>query len=174
MPKKEKVLTEGKIIEEIRQFCQQQKTLILATQSPLEVEPSKPLASYAPFIQDDSGNFYLFLSALANHSLNLKSHQSEKSQLSILLIEDEQTSRNLFARKRLNYSCSVSIRPREHPQWQKRIDQLQERFGKTIEVLSNLGDFSLYCLTPIEGHYVRSFGQAFELKDAKLPILRSQ
>ena len=174
MPKREKTLTEEKIIEEIKQFCQQHKTLILATQSPLEAEPSQPLASYAPFIQDDSGNFYLLLSALANHSQNLKSHQSEKSRLSILLIEDEKTSRNLFARKRLNYSCTVSIWPREHPQWQTRVDQLRERFGKTIDVLSGLGDFSLFCLTPIEGHYVRGFGQAYELKDGKFPVLRVQ
>ena len=173
MPRKEKALTEEKILEEIKEFCQQHKTLILATQSPTEAEPSQPLASYAPFIQDGLGNFYLLLSALANHSRNLASHESERSRLSILLIEDEKTSRNLFARKRLSYSCSVSILPREHPQWQKRVDQLQERFGKTIEVLSSLGDFSLYCLTPIEGQYVRGFGQAYELKDGRYPVLRN-
>ena len=174
MPKKEKVLTEELIIEEIKEFCRQRKTLIIATQSPSEAEPSQPLASYAPFIQDDPGNFYLFLSGLANHSQNLKSHQSEKSRLSVLLIEDEKTSRNLFARKRLNYSCTVSVWPREHPQWQNRVDQFQERFGKTIKVLSSLGDFSLYRLTPIEGHYVRGFGQAYELRDGKFPVLRTR
>lgn len=174
MPKKEKILTEEMIIDEIIQFRQRQKTLMLATQSVLDSKISEPLASYAPFIEDEAGHFFLFLSGLAGHSVNLKSHQNEQTQISILLIEDEQSSRNIFARKRLNYSCQVSIWPREHPQWQEKINKLQERFGKTIEVLAGLGDFCLYCLTPVEGNYVRGFGQAYELKNAKLPVLRSQ
>ncbi|MCW8929840.1 MAG: hypothetical protein OQL19_06345 [Gammaproteobacteria bacterium] len=174
MSKKEKILTKEMIIDEIKLFRQQQKTLILATQSPVDVEPNQTLASYAPFIEDETGNFYLLLSGLASHSVNLKFHQNQESLLSILLIEDEQTSRNLFARKRLNYTCTVSIWPRDHSQWQEKIDQFKQRFGKTIDVLSSLGDFNLYCLIPMEGNYVRGFGQAYKLIDGKNPILRSQ
>jgi len=170
MAKKEKIISEEVIIEEVRLFCQQQKTLILASSSP---DSAQPLASYAPFIKED-GCFFLFLSGLAAHSLNLKNHQAESSQLSVLLIEDEQSSRNLFARKRLNYSCTVSIWSREHPQWQKMLNKLEERFGKTVSVLSGLGDFNLYCLTPVDGNYVRGFGQAYDLKDAKYPVLKTR
>lgn len=153
-------LTEESLCEEIRCFRQQQKTLILASQSP----DNHPLASYAPFIEDDEGNFYLLLSGLASHSINLQNHQSEHTTLSILLIEDEQTARNLFARKRLNYTCQVTSWSKKHPQWQGKIAELQEKFGKTIEVLAALSDFKLYCLSPIKGQYVRGFGQAYELK----------
>ncbi len=173
MPKKERLLTEEMLLVEINQFRQQQKTLILASHSSGASQAMQPLASYAPFIEDEAGHFYLFLSGLASHSVNLKCHQDEQSKLSVLLIEDEQASRNIFARKRLNYSCTVSIWPREHPQWQEKIDKFQEEFGKTIELLSGLGDFNLYCLTPAEGNYVRGFGQAYELKDAKHPILKT-
>ena len=174
MPKQERLLTEAMLLEEISQFRQQQKTLILASQSSTASQEMQPLASYAPFIEDEAGHFYLFLSSLASHSVNLKYHQDEQSKLSVLLIEDEQLSRNLFARKRLTYSCTVSIWPREHPQWQEKIDKFREKFGKTIEVLSALGDFNLYCLTPSEGNYVRGFGQAYELKEGRHPSLRNK
>ena len=167
--KKENKPSKESLCEEIRCFRQQQKSLILATQSP----QSLPLASYAPFIEDEQGNFYLLLSGLAGHSVNLQYHQQQQSTLSILLIEDEQTARNIFARKRLSYTCNVDIWSREHPQWQEKIDALQARFGKTIEVLADLGDFRLYCLRPIKGQYVRGFGQAYELENALEPILIS-
>lgn len=174
MQKKEKIITEKMILEEISKFRQQQKTLILASQSLDVSNEQQPLASYAPFVEDEAGNFYVFLSGLAQHSMNLKSHQDTQSQLSILLIEDEQSSRNLFARKRLSYSCTVSLWPREHPQWQEKIDQLQHRFGKTIEVLASLGDFNLFCLTSVAGNYVRGFAQAYELVNAIKPVLRKK
>ncbi len=170
MSKKNKVISEAQILEEIKHFRQQQKTLILASQSPDDSKAQQPLASYAPFIEDEAC-FYLFLSGLASHSVNLINHHNDQTKISILLIEDEQDARNIFARKRLNYSCQVSIWPRDHPQWQEKVDKLQARFGKTIELLSSLGDFNLYCLIPDEGHYVRGFGQAYELKDGKAPTL---
>ncbi len=99
MAKKEKIISEEMIAEEVRQFCQQQKTLMLASSSP---DNAQPLVSYAPFIEE-GGDFFLFLS-----------------------------------------------------------------------VLSGLGDFNLYCLTPVDGNYVRGFGQAYELRDAKYPVLTTQ
>ena len=124
MTKKERVLTEAMLIEEIIQFREQQKTLILATLSLDSSQECQPLASYAPFIEDEKGHFYVFLSGLASHSVNLNCHHDKQSKLSVLLIEDEQSARNLFARKRLSYSCTVSIWPREHLQWQEKIDKL--------------------------------------------------
>ncbi len=167
MTKKSDLPTADTLIDEINSFRQQQKTLQLATC----YKNHEPLASYAPFVEDEAGNFYLLLSGLAAHSTNLQWHQSVQNPISVLLIEDEQTARNLFARRRLTYSCTVAIWSREHPQWQPIIEQLQTKFGNTIEVLSSLGDFKLYCLTPMQGNYVRGFGQAFELKEAKHPII---
>lgn len=163
-------LTVKDIMAEIADFRQQQKTLILATSS----SEQQPLASYAPFIEDNEGRFYLLLSALAEHSVNLHQHQSEQGRMSVLLIEDEHSCRNLFARKRLSYQCEVDIWSREHSQWQSIIKRLQEQFGKTIEVLAGLGDFKLYQLTPKQGNYVRGFGQAYELDDAKVPIFKDK
>ncbi len=165
--KKDNKPSKESLIEEIRCFRQQQKSLILSSLSP----DNTPLASYAPFIEDEQGNFYLLLSGLASHSINLQYHQSKQLNCSILLIEDEQTARNIFARKRLSYNCQVNSWSREHPQWQEKINTLQDKFGKTIEVLASLGDFKIYCLSPIAGQYVRGFGQAYKLKNALIPEL---
>jgi heme iron utilization protein len=172
--KKDKRPSAENIKQEITEFREQQKTLILATLSETSSAMNEPLASYAPFVEDEDGHFYLLLSALAAHSSNLRQHQNKSGKFSILLIEDESASRNLFARKRLTYECRVTIWPREHPQWQMIIDKLQAAFGKTIEVLAALEDFSLYCLTPEKGNYVRGFGQAYEIQTDQLPKLRTQ
>ncbi len=169
MSAKDKRLTNEQLCEEIRRFRQQQRTLILASQS---VE-QQVLASYAPFVEDEQGNFFILLSGLATHSRNVQQHQHEQTMLSVLFIEDEQLARNVFARKRLNYSCQVSIIPRKHEKWQEKITLLQDKLGKTIDLLSALADFELFCLSPQKGYYVRGFGQAYELDSKQQPLLIS-
>jgi len=161
------LITATQLMDEIKLFRQSQQSLMLASCT----SENDPLASYAPFVEDDSGCFYLLLSDIAAHSVNLRSHQTQNKQLSILLIEDEKKSRNIFARKRLSYNCMVSLYSRDDPVWQDIIDKLYDKFGKTIELLAGLSDFNLYCLNPCQGNYVRGFGQAYELKDAKVPVL---
>ena len=157
------------IMAEISQFRQQQQSLILASS-----KDGKVLCSYAPFVVDDQGRFFLLLSGLAEHSANLYEHQSQQRNLSVLLIEDEQQARNIFARKRLSYQCKVVIWSREHPHWSSTIELLQEKFGSTVDVLAGLGDFKLYQLTPEQGNYVRGFGQAYELLDGTVPMLKTK
>ena len=61
----------------------------------------KPNGSYAPYIVDEKGYFYIFVSRLASHTRDLL----ENPELSILLAEDEGDARQLFARKRASYYC---------------------------------------------------------------------
>jgi putative heme iron utilization protein len=156
-------LTDTVLKEEITQFIQQQQTLMIASLSHSLSTEKWPLASYAPFVEN-KGDFYLLLSDLAHHSDNLKQHQATQCPLSILLIEDEKNTRNLFARKRLSYSCNIQIVSRKNQQWQQNIDLLHHKLGSTVSLLSSLTDFNLYCLHPILGHYIRGFGQAYTLE----------
>jgi putative heme iron utilization protein len=160
-------LTPEQVNNEVAQFRSQHKTLIIASSS----DANEPLTSYAPFVENE-GNFYVLLSGLAAHAQNLQQHEAMQRQVSVLLIEDEGQTRNLFARKRLTYTCQVSVWNREHPMWDKVIDQMLEQLGKTIEVLAGLADFKLYQLTPLQGNYVHGFGQAYELKKDALPRLK--
>ena len=166
MAKEKTQLTAEMIAREVVEFRRQHRTLILASSS----EAQEPLASYAPFIEDEQGHFYVLLSGLAAHSTNLLHHTQTGRLVSVLLIEDEQQTRNLFARKRLSYQCEVQVFSRKTSRWQPLIELMQERLGKTIEVLAGLGDFQLFCLMPKQGNYVRGFGQAYELDERSQPV----
>ncbi len=137
-------------------FKQSVKTLQLST---LTVE-GKPNASYSPFIVDKQGNFYIFVSQLASHTQDLLANP----QASILLIQDEAETRQIFARKRISYQCDVEVVGDESQNYQKMLDALEERFGNIVELLRTLPDFILFRLKPSQGQYVKGFGKAYTLK----------
>ncbi len=77
-------MEEGILKESFANFKQSVKTLQLST---LTTE-GKPNASYSPFVTDEQGNFYIFISQLASHTQDLLANL----QASILLIQDEAES----------------------------------------------------------------------------------
>lgn len=141
-------------LQEYRQLLQamlvDRKTLQLATQG--EVGPE---ASYAPFLYDE-GRFYLFISELAGHTRNLL----RDPRAGIMLIEDEQSSRNLFARQRVTFQCRVAEIARTEACYETLLDKLAVQQGNTIGLLRTLGDFRLLQLTPEQGRLVVGFGKA--------------
>ncbi len=151
---------------EARSFRAARQTLLLATSAPDGV----PDASYAPFILDDAENPCIFISRLARHTQNLLANP----RVSVMLIEDESTARNLFGRKRLTFDCNAVEIPRDSEQGNELLDRFEARFGKTIALLRTLGDFHLFRLEVISGGYVRGFGQAWDLADASLNIAQQK
>lgn len=132
-----------------------QQTLILSTATANGV----PNISYAPFARDHAGLFYIYVSEMAEHTVNLL----RNPQASILFIRPESESRNLFARERAVLDCSVKEIIRGTEIHTRQIKALQEKFGKIISLLSTLPDFHLFALRPECGRYVAGFGQAFTI-----------
>ena len=118
-----------------------------------------PEASYSPSIVDEGRNFYVHVSELASHTSNLR----DSARASVLIIEDESTAENLFARKRVAYQCSASLIERHSDQWESVIDQFEEKFGKIVGFLRTMEDFHLFKLTPTSGRLVLGFGQAYDV-----------
>ena len=118
-----------------------------------------PAASYAPYILDNAGNFYIYVSALAKHTGNLK----RTLKTSLMLIEDEDRAGSLFARKRVTWDCEVETIERDTEEFDTRITAFTERFGDIMDTLANMTDFSLFRLKPGNGVLVLGFGQAFRL-----------
>ncbi|MEE9494872.1 MAG: pyridoxamine 5'-phosphate oxidase family protein [Gammaproteobacteria bacterium] len=147
-------LDENSINQELLDFREGFKTVLLSTAS----RSADPECSYAPFVLED-GAFYIYVSMLASHTRNLL----ENPQCSVLFIEDESASKNIFARRRLGYRCSVTVIARDNSQWNELMDQFTDRFGKTVDVLRGLADFHLICLRPESGQFVKGFSQAFAL-----------
>ncbi|MFM8397076.1 MAG: pyridoxamine 5'-phosphate oxidase family protein, partial [Pirellula sp.] len=69
---------------------------------------NQPNASYAPFVEH-AGAFYVLISGLAKHTSNLLT----TGQCHVMFIADEKDSVNVFARKRVSYTCEVSIIERQ-------------------------------------------------------------
>ncbi len=118
-----------------------------------------PEISYAPFIEDQRGNFWIFISELASHTANLQC----RPDCSVLFIRDEQQTRNLFARERLSWRCRAQQCDAASETGVQILDQMAELHGETLSLLRQLPDFRLYCLKPLEGRYVSGFGKAWRV-----------
>lgn len=141
--------------ETLGQLLEKARTLQLATLDAL----GEPSISYAPFVQDDAGNFYIFVSGLASHTQEILNHP----QVAVLVIADEQEARQIFARTRATYRCAAEVVAREEAIYPLILEAMEGRFGNVVGLLRGLGDFVLFRLKPQSGRFVMGFGQAFVL-----------
>ncbi len=147
------------VIQECDALIKHCQSLIMSTLD----EAHQPHVSYTPFVRRDNA-FYVFLSDLASHTRHLKTHP----QTSIMLIEDEQNTRQIFARTRVIYECTAELVSRDSAMWNPVLEKLQDRFGEIISTLRELSDFNLFRLTPEQGTFVKGFGQAYRLEGEHL------
>ncbi len=152
--------SEPNLPQEVIDFRYNFKSVVLATIS----SDGDPDASYTPYTPDDSGNFLIFVSELAQHTKNLL----HSPKISLLWIEAEEHSRNLFARRRLTLQCDARELQSGTAQWDAALTRMQHLHGKTIEVLRSLPDFHLFTLTAHRGNYVRGFAKAFTASGEEL------
>lgn len=139
------------------------QTLGLSTLS----EDGKPKASYAPFVMDEAGNLYIYVSGLASHTQDLIANPVA----SVILMRDEHDTRQIFARQRASYQCDVEIVTDDEAEYAVMLDKLEQRFGNVVELLRGLPDFILFRLRPYEGQFVMGFGKAYTLKGEGLQDL---
>ncbi len=140
---------------EVQNLIEKQLSVELSTVSREQI----PAVSYAPFVADRNLSFYVFLSDLAIHTSNIKNN----ANVSVMVIEDEQTSSNLFARERLILECIAARHERDSEEFKEWIPKYRERFGAIVDTLVQLADFNLYSLKPNSGVYVKGFGQAYRI-----------
>jgi len=139
----------------LRELIASQKTLLLSTVS----VDKKPEISTAPFVRDEKGIFYLFISELARHTVNLIHHP----QAAILFIRPESEVENLFARERAVIRCRAEEVERSDNHYHGRLDAMAEKFGEVVGILRGLPDFHLFALHPESGQYTVGFGQAYSI-----------
>ncbi|NMF66547.1 HugZ family protein [Brasilonema octagenarum UFV-E1] len=126
-----------------------------------------PNASYAPFVIDKSKNIYIYVSGLSTHTQNL--HAVPKA--SVLFIDDESQTKQIFARRRLTFDCTATLVERETELWKQIVDSFEARFGEMIQILRDLSDFRIFQLTPSKGRFVIGFGAAYEVDPNDLSTL---
>jgi len=130
------------------------KTVQLATID----SDGNPEASYAPYVWIEQAA-YLYLSELARHTTNLKANPA----ISLLFIEAEKKSRNLFARRRIILRGEAQKISRKSNQFAAIMAEFKCQFGKFIDVIEPLQDFHLFQINPQSGQFIRGFAQAYEL-----------
>jgi heme iron utilization protein len=137
----------------LQELLASQQTLLLSTASVSDV----PDLSYAPFVRDQAGCFYIFVSELAAHTANLLANP----KASVMFIRPESESRNLFARERAVFNCKAREISRHEEIHTTQLTALQDKFGEVVSLLRSLSDFHLFALSPESGRYVAGFGQAY-------------
>lgn len=149
-----KATTEEKLRLEIEAFISSRKSLMLSTID----EHNLPYASYAPFGIGE-GCYYILISEIAIHARNLQIHP----KASALIIEDEDSANELFARLRVNYQMDATLLEVDSSDWNIGLEALVARHGDRAQGLSKLSDFKMFRLTPTSGRYVKGFGRAYSL-----------
>ncbi|MEN5306759.1 pyridoxamine 5'-phosphate oxidase family protein [Chryseobacterium cucumeris] len=145
----------------VQELINASKSVILAT---VDAE-GNPNSSYAPFVQVDQ-TFYILVSFMAKHTKNL----ADGRKTSIMFIEDESATKQIYARERLTIDATTSQIERDSEVWNAVVAKLRETHGKVVEVISEMGDFILIALQPVKGSYVNGFGSAYFV-DANLEII---
>jgi len=145
----------------VKELIARSQSIILAT---VDTEGT-PNSSYAPFVQVEN-RFYILVSFMAKHTKNL----ADGRKASIMFIEDESATKQIYARERLTIEASTSQVERDSETWNAVVSQLKETNGKVVEVISEMKDFILIGLHPLKGSYVNGFGSAYTV-DQNLEIM---
>ncbi len=143
--------------QQLNQNCydliQSQQTLLLSTVT----AQGEPESSYAPYVRDSQGVFYIYVSELAAHT----QHMLLKRSASILFIQPEKETKNLFARERVTLNCTVCEIQKDDESYNEQLQIMKQQFGETVDLLRSLSDFHLLALRPVKGRYIAGFGKAF-------------
>lgn len=117
-----------------------------------------PHCGYTPYVYR-APDFFVFVSQLSAHTRDMAATRSA----AVMVIEDEQSSSQIFARTRASFQCNAIPCPADDQQTEALLDAYQERHGKMAGLLRQLPDFQLIRLSPVTGQFVMGFGQAYRI-----------
>ncbi len=143
-------------------LIEKMRSLQLSTVGP----EGSPHCSYTPYLYRMPGCFYIFVSQLAAHTRHLMANPT----VAMMVIDDEQATKQVFARTRVHYLCQATRIEPENTDYNEVLDEYEQRHGKTAGMLRQLADFKLFQLKPVSGQFVMGFGQAYKLTGENLSV----
>ena len=147
-------------MQKLNELLSDYQSVVLGTQG----GNGYPFSSYAPFYYDGE-QVYIFISDIATHAKNIQRTQ----RASTLFIEDEEKSKNIFARKRISLQCDVTPIARDEERFKSVMEGFQDKFDAAmVTMLMGMKDFNLYALTPIYGEATFGFGEAYNIGGEKM------
>ena len=146
------MISSKELSDQCLKFIHQFRSVLIGTSD----NSGEPDISYSPVIYHNS-RFYILISQLSPHT----GHLYQRPTAALLFIEDERDSEQIYARRRLSFSCSAQPCNRDDQTWRILIPLFQSQFGPIIETLTGLNDFVLFQLQPTQGRWVTGFGRAY-------------
>ncbi|MEN8727739.1 MAG: pyridoxamine 5'-phosphate oxidase family protein [Sulfurovum sp.] len=147
-------------MQKLSELLAKYQSVVLGTQG----SNGYPFSSYAPFYYDGE-QVYIFISNIATHAKNIQT----TPQASALFIEDENKSKNIFARKRISLQCDVTFVSRDDETFNTVMENFQDKFdANMVTMLMGMKDFNLYALKPIYGEATFGFGEAYHIGGEKM------
>lgn len=135
----------------MKEILNSQKTIMISSVD----ESGFPQISYSPYVMLDD-KIYIYISQIADHYKNIENN----GNVSLMLIEDESKSKNLFARSRVSFR-GVAKKVSDVSESIK--NQFEEIHGKDMMNVLYKMDFDFFEINLLGGRLVKGFGQAFEL-----------
>lgn len=120
----------------------------------------------SPFIRDDAGCFYIYTSQLSSHVRALLAGQPAH----FMVIADESTSQNIWARVRIKFDAEVQIIARDSQDFNDIAAKMADPFGPTMALIKDFTDFHMIKLTPQKGVIVTGFASAYEVEGPHFTI----
>ncbi len=152
----------AKLADDYRALISVQRSLLLATSN----NEGDAEISYAPYVRIEQV-FYIFVSELARHTGNML----RSCRASVMFIQPEAEAANMFARRRLIFTCQVAEIRADDARYVPILEALQQACGDVVGLLSTLPGFHLLALTPQQGQYVAGFSKAYTLDMADGSLL---
>lgn len=149
--------------KELKPFIENIQSLLLSTVS----ADGEPFVSYSPFVEDEEGNFYVFISTAVNHSHNMNA--TKKAH--VMLLEDESKTDHIYARRRMYFKAEAEKFSENDDREEKIHNLFKKRFEDKVSFFSMMKDSRFYKLTLREGNFVLGFGAAYKISQDRQTLL---
>ncbi|BCR36317.1 pyridoxamine 5'-phosphate oxidase family protein [Mariniplasma anaerobium] len=138
-----------KVQDQLNSFTSNFLSVVISTIT----NEQKPYTSYAPYVFYDN-HYYFLISMIAKHYDNLSLNQNA----SIMFIQDEAQTPNIFFRKRLSYAVSTILDIKDD----MVKGEFVKRFGDMATMLFKM-DFLIVKCNIENGRFVIGPGQAYNI-----------
>lgn len=120
----------------------------------------------SPFVRRADG-LYIYTSHLSDHVKALLLNK----RASFMILVDETTCKNIWARNRLKFSGDVVEILRDNPMFSELCEEFSAAHGNTMTVIKDFTDFHMLRISPNRGLLVLGFAKAFYTEGVKFDIV---
>lgn len=139
----------------------QARTLLMAATG----DGDQPEMGVTPVVRHD-GCMFIYPSRLSAHVRAMLA----SGKAAFLVIEDEASAQNIWARKRIKFNAEIFEMNRESYLFNSVCDVFASCHGPTMGLIRDFTDFHLLRLRPSSGVMVLGFAQAYRLSGPDLSV----